>query len=82
MFFGLTGGAGTSTLAANVALLLARQRGETAVVIPHDRSFVQALNAGRPRALWEEPQPSPSLAALTDLARQVDERLGVVGDRK
>ena len=53
-----------------------------AVAIPHDRSFVQALNAGQPRALREEPQPSPSLAALTELARQVEERLAVIGNRK
>ena len=33
VFFGLKGGVGTSTLAANVALLLARQRGETVALL-------------------------------------------------
>lgn len=51
------------------------------VVVPYDPAFIQALNEGKPRALREERRPTPSLLALQELAKKVDEKLTVVGPR-
>ncbi len=56
-------------------------RAPFAVVVPHDPAFVHALNSGQPRALQEERRPSPSLVALADLGKLVEERLAAVGAR-
>ncbi|HEY7066245.1 MAG TPA: response regulator [Chloroflexota bacterium] len=52
-----------------------------AVSIPYEPAFTAALNRGQPRALQEEPRPSPGQKALFDLARHVERKLATVAAR-
>jgi len=49
------------------------------VQIPYDPAFGRALNTGQPRALEEARQRTAALAALHELAKQVERRLTGVG---
>jgi pilus assembly protein CpaE len=52
------------------------------VQVPYDPAFGRALNTGQPRALEAERHRTAALAALHELAKQVDRRLTGMGHRQ